>query len=94
MGGSVFDEKALLPNYFCVCYESKAFLAAHARLTSETTRFSKKRWRLHSMAVGDAGRKSHKKADSEYIESPEEMSGDENYSDPEDFTDDITDDGW
>ena len=46
------------------------------------------------MAVGDAGRKSHKKADSEYIESPEEMSGDENYSDPEDFTDDITDDGW
>ncbi|XP_067938024.1 eukaryotic translation initiation factor 3 subunit B-like [Watersipora subatra] len=44
------------------------------------------------MAVGDGGRKGHKKSESDYIESKEDHSDlEENFSDPEDFIDDITD---
>jgi len=44
------------------------------------------------MAVSDVGRKSHKKSESESIEAA--MSDiDENFSDPEDYVDNITDEG-
>lgn len=46
------------------------------------------------MAVGDGGRKGHKKSESEYIEEKYDNSDvEESYSDPEDFVDDITDEG-
>ena len=47
------------------------------------------------MAVGDGGKKGHKKSESDYIESKEAMSDfeDESFSDPEDYIDDISDEG-
>lgn len=47
------------------------------------------------MAVGDGGRKSHNKSESEYIEMKDDAYSDteDDFSDPEDFIDDISDTG-